>query len=59
MNTKVYLIQLKDTDSKFEFPGFALYTKGAFCCIAYYNKEGEKRVKRYPLCNIHDIDTTY
>lgn len=56
---KVYKIQLKDTDSSFEIAGFALYTKGGFACLAYKDEQGGKRVKRWPLCNIHSIDCEY
>lgn len=56
---KVYKIQLKSTDSTFEFTGTSLYTKGGFACIAYTDAAGNKRVRRWPLCGIHSIDCEY
>ncbi len=55
---RTYIIQLISTDRSFELVASACYTKGGLVCFAY-EKDGVKRVKKFPLSNIHSIDSEY
>lgn len=56
---KEYKLQLKTADCPLVIKAYSSYTKDGLICFSFFDKEGKKMVKKFPLCNVHSLEHEY